>query len=510
MKTEIEMMHSKVHEVHKQMMLLAYINGIDIGKTVEECLQEIERYANGILEIGKLARDYEGVLFLKIFAEKIHVSPTMFFMENTEKIQGIVEELIKEADKKIDMNELEFDNTDNSIRIKFSVLKRNIYCTEEDFFKYCSEYTDKKSPVFDNMYSKYDVILEKNNTLYCIFMSGDFCEVDGYESIFGVQVSIYTEEKGNLADFVEKCIEKYYKEHACEKNDLCLTDKEHEPMQVHEKEIPTVSIRDRRGAELVVPIFEITKTVDILDTFEGFGKNQKPYERLVISNGFVIKSGTYVHFVIERSHRKDFIGDLTFTEFKTGFRSDLMKHTENELKNINVKKYIDKSEFIRFSKPYRLRAQNSRNRTGYGWEWDWSGGYGDYIEGTLYGETTDYIFAGVYISSSQFYEQSKREEELHNHEVVVEVEQEVFVSGYLKGKYRLVSYEGKLKKTNNTKKEQIYIKVIKACREKYIPIACDKNEKKLYINQKTFECYRAQINRQCPVIVYKNFAMNNV
>ena len=73
MKTEIEMMHSKVHEVHKQMMLLAYINGIDIGKTVEECLQEIERYANGILEIGKLARDYEGVLFLKIFAEKIHV-----------------------------------------------------------------------------------------------------------------------------------------------------------------------------------------------------------------------------------------------------------------------------------------------------------------------------------------------------------------------------------------------------------------------------------------------------
>lgn len=168
------------------------------------------------------------------------------------------------------------------------------------------------------------------------------------------------------------------------------------------------------------------------------------------------------------------------------------------------------SKFIRFSKPYRLRAQNSRNRTGYGWEWDWSGGYGDYIEGTLYGETTDYIFAGVYISSSQFYEQSKREEELHNHEVVVEVEQEVFVSGYLKGKYRLVSYEGKLKKTNNTKKEQIYIKVIKACREKYIPIACDKNEKKLYINQKTFECYRAQINRQCPVIVYKNFAMNNV
>lgn len=72
----------------------------------------------------------------------------MFFMENTEKIQGIVEELIKAADKKIDMNELEFDNTDNSIRIKFSVLKRNIYCTEEDFFKYCSEYTDKKSACF--------------------------------------------------------------------------------------------------------------------------------------------------------------------------------------------------------------------------------------------------------------------------------------------------------------------------------------------------------------------------
>ena len=54
----------------------------------------------------------------------------------------------------------------------------------------------------------------------------------------------------------------------------------------------------------------------------------------------------------------------------------------------------------RLKQPFRFRAQNQRNREGYGWEWDWSGGIGDYIEGTQYGETTDYIIAGVLIHSN--------------------------------------------------------------------------------------------------------------
>lgn len=113
-----------------------------------------------------------------------------------------------------------------------------------------------------------------------------------------------------------------------------------------------------------------------------------------------------------------FTWKCTHCNYKNSISKDNLRKPYEIDDNI-ITQYVDKDQFYRFSTPFLLRAQNSSNRTGYGWEWDWSGGYGDYTEGTLYGETTDYFFVGAYISSIEnyYYESGKR-----NHYLEVEPE----------------------------------------------------------------------------------------
>lgn len=169
------------------------------------------------------------------------------------------------------------------------------------------------------------------------------------------------------------------------------------------------NVEKRVEEELAVSVYEDTKTIEILDRFEGYkGNTNKPYKRLVVRNGSRIYGDYYFHYVIERGHKKEYVGDITFTSFKKNETSDLENHVKTELKSCDIKRYLDKDQYFRFKEPFHLRAQNSHNRTGYGWDWDWSYGVGSYTEGTFYGETTDYIFSGVYISSDWLYEKYKR------------------------------------------------------------------------------------------------------
>ena len=77
--------------------------------------------------------------------------------------------------------------------------------------------------------------------------------------------------------------------------------------------------------------------------------------------------------------------------------SELKRHINDSVSKKDVQRYSGKEEIFYLNKPFRFRAQNSGNRTGYDWTWDWRNGYGDYTEGTYYGETTEYVFAGIYI-----------------------------------------------------------------------------------------------------------------
>ena len=141
-----------------------------------------------------------------------------------------------------------------------------------------------------------------------------------------------------------------------------------------------------------------------MDKFEGIN-NDKPYDRLIIQHALIISDNEYkfqsLDLVIERSRSTNFEGDITFTQFKKGETHDLVEYIKKQVNKEIIEKYKASGEMFKFEKPYLFRAQNSGNRTGYGWEWDWTDRYDPIVyEGTLYGETTNYIISGVYFKGS--------------------------------------------------------------------------------------------------------------
>ena len=277
-----------------------------------------------------------------------------------------------------------------------------------------------------NLYTNYDVRFRKESNAdrdtpeiwYSITITGmcDFTSAyisDSYE--------VWSGKDGVFAEFIEKVIMEYENTHN-ERKRLKDGDDITETStagfnSVVEIEKPVIESETLKGPkiieELVTCVWSDTRTVDLLDEFEGYGQTDSTrYRRIVIKNKeYTRYSNKYrpgFNLVIERGHGFDYVGNVTFTEFKKGEASELAHYVDTEVNDEIIEQYVDKDQFYRFSKPYLLRAQNSSNRTGYGWEWDWSGGYGDYIEGTQYGETTNYFFVGVYITTGLFYEPSRR------------------------------------------------------------------------------------------------------
>lgn len=149
-----------------------------------------------------------------------------------------------------------------------------------------------------------------------------------------------------------------------------------------------------------------TKTVKLMDRFEGYDEECTRYKRIVVSNYTSSRTlNGYLYscnLVIERSKGKH-VGNITLTQLKNRtfpqYRQ-LLEYLSSQIDENIIAKYGGKNEIFYFDPPFLLRAQNQLNRTGYGWEWDWSGGVGNVIsEGTEYGETTNYVIAGAYIDA---------------------------------------------------------------------------------------------------------------
>ena len=158
----------------------------------------------------------------------------------------------------------------------------------------------------------------------------------------------------------------------------------------------------RRENVLNAYVSRTTKSIELLDEFEGIGEcNDTIYERIILDNVWGGYSLDEKHFhyrlVVERRNNRECIGNITFTEFKKGKFSHLLGHINKNVSEEIIKEYSQSDKIFYFDKAFLLRAQNSRNRTGYGWIWDWSDGIGRPYEGTFYGETSSYIFAGIII-----------------------------------------------------------------------------------------------------------------
>lgn len=169
--------------------------------------------------------------------------------------------------------------------------------------------------------------------------------------------------------------------------------------------------------ELHIKLFDTSRTLNLMDEFDGIGeKNKIIYDRLVIYNenllGYISEHKAFNYaLIIERGKSENSVGNITMTDFKGGYlnpfiyipksedpkKITLKEYIENEVTESIYNKYADSGNAYLFSVPYRLKAQNSRNRSGYGNIYN-----GDLLvyEGTKYGETSNYLIVGVYIYKS--------------------------------------------------------------------------------------------------------------
>lgn len=520
-----------LYDLYNQIFLIAYDKGIDLNRSIQEVNIEIDE----IKKEDKFEYEpegYSGLWMVQSMADKLNVPVSQLFVPDKKLKKRVVEDILSEAIKSKDNMDIDFIDEacpESAVQIEFPINKMNSCCTRQDVNIYCAELMNFKVtnelPNNERVASKYLVRLCKGDGLYSICLSARTNNIQNTAYIYEM-IEIYSEECGKLQELVDDCIA--FELHNLAEEEQLQTDSKNEnlsilndtisktpkdvPMQTMGRELPETELVDGEETELVAAVYDTTRTMDILNKFEGLVENGKPYERLVIANGnrVNISSRYWMHYVVERSKNKDYVGDITFTNFKLGHIGELWSHIKNELEHVNIEDYVDKNEYIKFKKPFHLRAQNKRNRTGYGWEWDWSSGYGDYTEGTLYGETTDYVFSGVYISSNYTYDQSKRKKILvkaNNKMLEDELVSyyKVAVDGYVKGEYTLVVSSSSPTFKSKNKRIQLFIKAERAGKCKYVPVACDIADKLLYMNRATFDYYRAQINRQHPVILHKTY-----
>ena len=181
-----------------------------------------------------------------------------------------------------------------------------------------------------------------------------------------------------------------------------------EELDALEEELEEYEKRPISEKTMVASVYKDTGTVALMDRFESCNeKGFKKYSRLIINNKYKYNTEYGYYLVVERRLSQDVVGGITMTDFKQGYTSRVREHAQCEITNYidNIGEPLHNGQIIEFKTCYLLRAQNSSNRTGYGNIYN---GEKLVLEGTLYGETTSYVFAGVQIVDEKVYEEEQR------------------------------------------------------------------------------------------------------
>lgn len=95
--------------------------------------------------------------------------------------------------------------------------------------------------------------------------------------------------------------------------------------------------------ELLVHITSRSKTIEIIDKFEGIGSDTI-YKRIVLSNIYFFNNER-CRLVIERANSREFAGKTTFTNFKNGNAIALSLYVESIITDDVVKNIPERRRF---------------------------------------------------------------------------------------------------------------------------------------------------------------------
>lgn len=440
-----------LNRIYSNVFLIAARGNIDIETAIRQSEEELNELYNKE-DNDHIFEQSKCLVYLELLARHIRSSLIEVLYLRESDRDFILQELLDSIyTRDSDVNGI--GNNMDSLVVKFSIPY--------------SGYTMSFEKVNLTMPILYRLVLNRTNNQY-------------HSEFFPKEVCVENSRSGHLGEFIERVLMKH-QEKTTERNTLIT-----QLMNISDG-IGSKRQDDSPEDELVVYVDSDTRTIDILDQFEGYGeyKDSSPFKRIVISNP---KYGELIgnkwigyNLVIERSNFSEHVGDITFTEFKQKNNYELREHLKKEITPEIVETYLDKDKFYRFKKPYLLRAQNSSNRVGYGWQWDWSGGYGDYTEGTEYGETTNYVFAGAYITSSYTYNPKNRIRFNKNNEKTLD-----------NGQYQIVPYKGVIGEITKNYTQEWYVLVgVNGSIKAYSSVYVDYESHKIYVQEKDYKLYNA-------------------
>ena len=491
-----------IEDIYTNLILTAISHKCNFPKLVKETDEETKDYIES-RKAQFLPEGYAGLYYTELLCRKMGSCLGDIYNLSEIRKDEIIRQIVESFDPISEAYGSYYDDDEDGI-IEFRGLLSVLDISDEkEIMLYYADLFRSDTKTDRNVYVHYNVTFRKDfevdgdasNALYSITISGaqDFSSDYVYDSY-----EIWEGKDGYFADCIEKVIAEYSETHAGKSDpgddeDEADTESDEDEnvnpigngvIEVEKPVIESEPVQDGPKIidELITYIWDDTRTVDLLDRFEGYGQaDPVRYRRIVIKNTKYTRYGNKYNpgfnLVIERGRGLDYVGNVTFTEFKKGEAAGLSQHIASEVTDDVIEQYIDKDQFFRFSKPFLLRAQNSSNRTGYGWEWDWSGGYGDYIEGTLYGETTNYFFVGVYVTTGYSYEASNRKPFVNKEKE----DEKLIKEAALRVKDKIVFYEGKLNSITQNPTEQRFFKVDTANGSKYIPASYDQVEDCYYI-----------------------------
>lgn len=474
-------MKDKIFTSISDQICSAYVNlfllAIENQKDLRALSLEIDARTNEFSKAkgdGYLPKGIDGVIFLNALAKAMGLSffDVIYYSdeEQTQVVQHILEVMNTIS---YDVEDLIHDDESDKTYVE------GLYTFDDEngqkicyIIRFCKISSGEKDPTY---------IIE-------VFLSEDgekrgVCTAYMYDS-----AEIWSETEGFVADYIESIIAGIEKKQSEE-----LLDNKDESQD------------DKHIGEILVDLRPDTKTIELMDEFDEKENDKYVYGRIIDLNGFHVCSRLgkygfiYCFYVIEHgANGLEYASDITMTKLKQKKTRELEEYAESELSDVIISQYLDTDRFVRFKKPYRLRAQNSGNRIGYGWEWDWSGGYGDYVEGTQYGETTDYSIIGVYLSSDYDYDPDNRKP-------FVEKSTKLVSNGRVVGNIAIIPFTGKLSKEIRDKTESCYVRV----ETKYIAVAYDRHKGTGYVADHDFNKHKDVLSRWVEFIPLEEYLKKN-
>ena len=124
-------MRQALYDIYEHIFLLAYDRGLDLDKTIQDVSMEINNL--------KKENDFEcepegycGLWMVQSMADKLNVPVSQLFVTDNKLKNRVVEDILSEAINEkdnIEINFIEEDNDEVTVKIEFSIKRRNSYCT---------------------------------------------------------------------------------------------------------------------------------------------------------------------------------------------------------------------------------------------------------------------------------------------------------------------------------------------------------------------------------------------